>query len=74
MVEGLLDVLGEPEIECTGEELAATVHPPGGDQLTGPDDAQALVQLRPDEVLAAFSPREREVRRLGSRPPGEGSQ
>jgi hypothetical protein len=65
MLPGLLQRLGVAEVVGAGKELPRAVEPPGGQQLLGPDQAERLTQLRPDEVLPALTAVEGQVRGLG---------
>ncbi len=64
--ERLLSRLGIAEIERTGEELLGAVDSAGGQQLLRPDQPQAHTELGTDQVLAALTPCQREIGRLGA--------
>ena len=64
VLPGLVQRLGVAEVVGAGEVLPGAVEPAGGQQLLGPDEPQRLAQLRPDQVLAALTPVEREIGRL----------
>ena len=68
VLPGLVNGLGVAEVIGAGEVLAGAIQPPGGEQLLGPEQAQALTQLGADEVLASLTPVERQIRRLGPKP------
>ena len=59
--EGLFGGLGVAEVERAAEVLPRPVDGSGGQKFAGADDAEAFAEFRPDEVLAAFAPREREI-------------
>ena len=61
--ERLVGGLGEAEIVRAREELAGAVELPRREQLLRADDAELGAELRPDQVLPAFAPAEREVGR-----------
>ena len=71
MLPGLIDGFGEAEIIGPGEVLPCSIEPAGRKQLLGPDQTQRLAQLGSDQVLAAFTPVEREVGSLGAHPPDQ---
>ena len=50
-----------PVVERSSEQLTAAVERTRLQQLLGADDAERLEQLRPDDVLAAFAPVERQI-------------
>src|SRR6185436_14221591 len=60
--EGLFARLAEAEVEGAGEELYRAIHPSRGEQLIGANDAEQLIQLGAQQVLAAVAPCERQVR------------
>ena len=71
VAERLPGALGIAEVEGPGEVLPSPVQAPGRQELAGAHDPQALVQLRPDQVLAALPPAEGEVGDLGAVAPGQ---
>lgn len=50
--KGLPIILREAEINGAGEELPATVQPPGGQQFLGPNHPEFLAKFRAKGVLA----------------------
>ena len=63
--------LGVAEIERAREELAGAVELASGEELLGADDAELGAELLADEVLAALTPRERQVGGLDAHATGQ---
>lgn len=59
--EGLLGVFGKPEVNCPGEELAATIQPTCGEEFLGAENAQLLAKFGAEDILAAVSAGDREI-------------
>ncbi len=62
LAERLRKRAGIAEVEGAGEVLPRAVDAARGEQLFGAQDAQRLAEVGPDEVLSAFTPRQRKVR------------
>ena len=69
--ERLLGRLRVPEVERASEELDGAVDRAGRDELPGPDEAEPLAELAPDQILAAVAARQREIGCSRSVSPGE---
>ena len=74
MGERLIGALGEAIVESAREELTGTVQSTCCLKLSRTDDAETFAQLRPDDVLPAVPPGQREIGRLDAHPPGEGRE
>ena len=59
---GLRQRLRETVVERAREKLFAAVETSGLQQFFGADDAKRVEQLGPDDVLAAFTARQRQIR------------
>ena len=66
--EGLIDRLRKAEIVGPREELARAVELTRGEQLLGTDDAELGAELGTDQILAALTARQRQIRRLRAHP------
>ena len=66
--------LREAVVVGAGEELAAAVEPTGGEEFLGADQADRLLELRPDTVLSALAAGQREVGDVGALAEGEGAR
>src|ERR1041384_8706462 len=71
---GLLQRLGEPEVELAAEILPGAVERARAEQLLTADEPELFAQLGPDQVLPALSPGKGEVRRLGPLAPNQDGQ
>ena len=60
-LETLLRRFGEAEIDGAGEELLSAINAPGRQQLLGANDAELVSLLGADEILTAFTSRQRKV-------------
>src|SRR4026208_2612663 len=59
---GLRQRLRETVVDRAREELLAAVETPGLQQFLGANDAKRIEELWPDDVLAAFTARQRQIR------------
>jgi hypothetical protein len=74
VAKGLFGRLRVSEVEGPREELTSPIHAACGEELAGAHDSEPLAKLRPDQILASFASREREVRGLRPHPSGKHRQ